>query len=44
MADRATREAFGETLVELVEEGLDVVAVDADLAGSTTTAKLGAAH
>lgn len=39
---RATREAFGETLIELVEEGLDVVAVDADLAGSTQTAKLGA--
>mgnify|MGYP004568100575 FL=1 len=39
---RATREAFGETLVELAEAGLDVVAVDADLAGSTTTKKLGA--
>ena len=39
---RATREAFGETLVELVQAGLDVVAVDADLAGSTTTKKLGA--
>ena len=39
---RATREAFGATLVELAQEGLDVVAVDADLAGSTTTAKLGA--
>lgn len=38
---RATREAFGATLVELAEKGLDVVAVDADLAGSTTTAKLG---
>ena len=34
---RATREAFGETLVELAQAGLDVVAVDADLAGSTTT-------
>ena len=37
---RATREALGETLVELVAEGVDVVAVDADLSGSTTTAKL----
>ncbi len=41
---RATREALGETLVELVNEGVDVVAVDADLSGSTTTAKLGKAH
>lgn len=41
---RATREAYGETLVELVKEGFDVVAVDADLSGSTTTAKLGAAY
>lgn len=37
---KATRAAFGETLIELANEGLDVVAVDADLAGSTTTAKL----
>ena len=37
----ATRAGFGETLVELVEEGLDIMAVDADLSGSTTTAKLG---
>ncbi|MBQ9059505.1 MAG: transketolase family protein [Atopobiaceae bacterium] len=44
MATRATREAFGETLIELVEEGLDIVAVDADLAGSTTLAKFGAAY
>lgn len=36
---RATREAFGETLVELANEGLPVAAVDADLSGSTTTAK-----
>ena len=41
---KATRAAFGETLVELVDEGLDVMAVDADLAGSTTLGKLGAAH
>lgn len=39
---RATREAFGSTLVELAQQGVDVVAVDADLAGSTTTKKLGA--
>ena len=40
---RATREAFGATLTELAEAGLPVVAVDADLAGSTTTAKFGKA-
>lgn len=39
---RATREAYGATLVELAQAGVDVVAVDADLAGSTTTKKLGA--
>ncbi|MDH4140360.1 MAG: transketolase family protein [Coriobacteriia bacterium] len=44
MSDRATREAFGETLTELVDEGHDVVAVDADLSKSTTTAKFAAAH
>lgn len=44
MSDKATREAYGETLVELVGEGLDVVAVDADLSGSTTTKKLGDAY
>jgi transketolase len=38
---RATRAAYGETLVELAREGVDVYAVDADLAGSTTTARLG---
>ena len=46
MADikmEATRAAYGETLVELVGEGVDVVAVEADLAGSTTTGKLGKA-
>ena len=37
---KATRAAFGPTLLELVDEGIDVMAVDADLAGSTTTAKL----
>lgn len=40
---KATRAAYGETLVELLNEGVDVVAVEADLSGSTTTAKLGAA-
>ena len=44
MGNRATREAYGETLVELVGEGLDVVAVDADLAGSTKTSDLGRAY
>ena len=41
---KATRAAFGETLVELVNEGHDIVAVEADLAGSTTTGKLGKAY
>ncbi|MDR0514241.1 MAG: transketolase family protein [Coriobacteriaceae bacterium] len=39
---RATREAYGNTLVELAQAGMPVVAVDADLSGSTTTAKLAA--
>ena len=37
---KATRAAFGATLAELAAEGLPVVAVDADLTGSTTTKKL----
>lgn len=41
---RATREAFGATLIELANEGVPVVAVDADLSGSTTTAKFGAVY
>jgi transketolase len=41
---RATREAYGETLVALANEGVPVVAVDADLSGSTTTKKLGDAY
>lgn len=41
---KATREAFGETLVELADEGMDVVAVEADLSKSTTTAKLADAY
>lgn len=40
---KATRAAFGETLIELVEQGQDIMAVDADLAGSTTLGKFGAA-
>lgn len=41
MTEKATRAAYGETLIELVEEGHDIMVVDADLSGSTTTAKLG---
>ena len=41
---KATRAAYGETLVELVGEGMPVVAVEADLSGSTTTKKLGDAY
>ncbi|HAL30807.1 MAG TPA: transketolase [Coriobacteriia bacterium] len=41
---RATREAYGATLIELANEGLPVVAVDADLSGSTTTAKFASAY
>ncbi len=37
---RATRAAYGATLVELAKAGSPVVAVDADLTGSTTTKKL----
>ena len=36
---KATRAAYGETLAELAGEGLPIVAVDADLTGSTTTKK-----
>jgi transketolase len=41
---RATRAAFGETLIELAGEGMDVVAVEADLSKSTTTAAFGAEY
>lgn len=41
---KATRAAYGETLVELVGEGHNIVAVEADLSGSTTTNKLGEAY
>ena len=37
---KATRAAYGETLLELAQAGVPVVAVDADLSGSTTTKKL----
>jgi len=37
---KATRAAYGVTLVELIDEGMPIVAVDADLTGSTTTKKL----
>ena len=43
MGKRATREAYGETLIELVNEGVDIMGVDADLAGSTKLAELGKA-
>lgn len=42
MAEKATRAALGETLIELHQKGVDLFAVEADLAGSTTTAKFGA--
>lgn len=35
---KATRAAYGKTLTELALSGLPIVAVDADLSGSTTTA------
>jgi len=44
MSKRATREAYGETLIELAASGVDVVAVEADLSKSTTTAKFQAVH
>lgn len=37
MESIATREAYGKTLVELVENK-DIVVLDADLAGATKTA------
>jgi transketolase len=41
---KATRAAYGETLNELIEEGKDLMVVDADLSGSTTTRKVREAH
>ena len=40
---KATRAAYGVTLAALADEGMPIVAVDADLTGSTTTAKFAAA-
>ena len=37
---KATRAAYGETLLALADEGVDIYAVDADLASSTTTIRL----
>ena len=34
---KATREAYGEALAELVQENQKIVVLDADLAGSTKT-------
>ena len=42
-AKKATRAAYGETLARLADEGLPIVAVDADLTGSTTTKKFASA-
>jgi transketolase len=44
VSKKATREALGTTLVELANEGVDVVAVEADLSKSTTTNKLADAY
>jgi transketolase len=44
VSKKATREALGATLVELAAEGVDVVAVEADLSKSTTTNKLADAY
>ena len=41
---KATRAALGSTLIELAAEGMPIVAVDADLASSTTLAKFGDEH
>lgn len=40
---KATRAAYGKTLAALAAEGLPIVAVDADLTGSTTTKAFGQA-
>jgi len=45
MADKATRDSLGETLIELAAEGRDdIVVLDADLAKATTTNKFAAAY
>ena len=38
---KATRAGYGETLAKLADEGVPIVAVDADLSSSTTTKKFG---
>ena len=43
MRKAATREAVGPTLSRLVQDGLDIVVVDADLGVSTSAAKFGKA-
>lgn len=40
---KATRAAYGDTLAQLAREGMPIVAVDADLTGSTTTKAFAAA-
>lgn len=40
----ATREAYGEALVELIDEGMDIVAVDADTAEATRLTAVKKAH
>lgn len=40
----ATRNAYGETLVELAEKYPELVVLDADLSGSTMTKFFAAAH
>ena len=40
----ATRQAYGEALIELVEKNDKVVVLDADLANATQTAKVAKAH
>jgi transketolase len=39
MAKIATRQAYGDTLAQLVQENKDIVVLDADLAGSTKTSE-----
>jgi transketolase len=40
----ATREAFGPTLLKLLDEGVDIAVVDGDLGASTTARQFGAKH
>ena len=39
MVKKATREAYGEALAQLVKQNPDIVVLDADLAGSTKTSE-----